>query len=173
MRAAFPDVKGRRDKRKLYRVVSSGAAFQLREMAMADPTLIGTTQTVWVPADDDIDMLMKGYIDRELPESDRRVSNQVLGWVDQLVEQGRIERRFNMIFFTAGDSREPELSGIRGALMGSLYMLLVTLVLSFPTGAGAAIYLEEFAPRNRLTDFVEVNINNLAAVPSIVFGCSV
>ena len=170
MRAAFPDVKGRRDKRKLYRVVSSGAAFQLREMAMADPTLIGTTQTVWVPADDDIDMLMKGYIDRELPESDRRVSNQVLGWVDQLVEQGRIERRFNMIFFTAGDSREPELSGIRGALMGSLYMLLVTLVLSFPTGVGAAIYLEEFAPRNRLTDFVEVNINNLAAVPSIVFG---
>lgn len=170
MRAAFPDVKGRRDKRKLYQVVSSGAAFQLREMAMADPTLIGTTQTVWVPADDDIDMLMKGYIDRELPESDRRVSNQVLGWVDQLVEQGRIERRFNMIFFTAGDSREPELSGIRGALMGSLYMLLVTLVLSFPTGVGAAIYLEEFAPRNRLTDFVEVNINNLAAVPSIVFG---
>ena len=75
-----------------------------------------------------------------------------------------------MIFFTAGDSREPELSGIRGALMGSLYMLLVTLVLSFPTGVGAAIYLEEFAPRNRLTDFVEVNINNLAAVPSIVFG---
>ncbi len=170
MRAAFPDAKGRRDKRKLYQVVSSGAAFQLREMAMADPTLIGTTQTVWVPADDDIDMLMKGYIDRELPESDRRVSNQVLGWVDQLVEQGRIERRFNMIFFTAGDSREPELSGIRGALMGSLYMLLVTLVLSFPTGVGAAIYLEEFAPRNRLTDFVEVNINNLAAVPSIVFG---
>ncbi|MGB5298275.1 MAG: phosphate ABC transporter permease PstA, partial [Thiogranum sp.] len=83
---------------------------------------------------------------------------------------GRIEKRFNTTFFTAGDSREPELAGIRSALTGSLLTLLVTLVLSFPIGVAAAVYLEEFAPQNRLTDIIEVNINNLAAVPSIVFG---
>ena len=170
MRAMFPAVSGRRDKRTLYGVVSSGAAFQLRNMVMADPKLIGTTQRVWVPADDDIDMLIKGYIDRTLPQDSRRVSDKVLGWVEQLESERRIEKRFNVAFFSAGDSREPELAGIRGALMGSMYMLLVTLLLSFPIGVGAAIYLEEFAPRNRLTDFIEVNINNLAAVPSIVFG---
>ncbi|MEM7406870.1 MAG: phosphate ABC transporter permease PstA [Pseudomonadota bacterium] len=170
MRAAFPDVKSRRDKRALYKLVSSGAAFQLRAMAMDEPRLIGQKLTVWVPADDDIDMLMKGYVDRKLPESDRRINNKTLAWVDKLSERGAIEKHFNITFFTAGDSREPELSGIHGALMGSLYMLMVTLVLSFPIGVGAAIYLEEFAPRNRFSDFIEVNVNNLAAVPSIVFG---
>jgi phosphate transport system permease protein len=78
--------------------------------------------------------------------------------------------RFNTALFTNGDSREPELAGIRGALMGSLYMLFITIALSFPLGAAAAVYLEEFAPRNRWADLIEVNINNLAAVPSIVFG---
>ncbi len=87
-----------------------------------------------------------------------------------LQEAGRLETRFNRALFTNGDSREPELAGIRGAVMGSLYMLVVTIVLSFPIGVAAAIYLEEFAPRNRWTDLIEVNINNLAAVPSIVFG---
>jgi phosphate transport system permease protein len=115
-------------------------------------------------------MVAKGHIDREVPEADRRVKDNQMAWIDRFQELGRLEKRFNTTFFTAGDSREPELAGIRGAVAGSVYTLLVTLVLSFPIGVAAAVYLEEFAPRNRWTDLIEVNINNLAAVPSIVFG---
>jgi phosphate transport system permease protein len=104
------------------------------------------------------------------PEADRRVNDRTIGWVRQLEDQGLVEKKFNRVFFTYGDSREPEQSGIAGALAGSFFTLLVTLMLSFPIGVGAAIYLEEFAPRNKWTDLIEVNINNLAAVPSIVFG---
>lgn len=170
MRDAFPDVSGRRDKRALYALVSSGADYDLRNMVLADPDLVGSRQTLWVPADDDIDMFLKGHIDRYLPESDRRVKDNQIAWLDQLAAQGRIEKRFNSTFFTAGDSRDPELAGIRGAAMGSFLTLIVTLALSFPIGVASAVYLEEFAPRNRWTDLIEVNINNLAAVPSIVFG---
>ena len=98
------------------------------------------------------------------------ITEDQLRWFDALVEQGKITSRFNRLYFSAGDSREPELAGIRGALMGSFYMILLTLLISFPIGAAAACYLEEFAPRNRFTDFIEININNLAAVPSVVFG---
>ena len=115
-------------------------------------------------------MLVKGRIDRALPEAERRVDDRALAWVDALAAQGRVERRFNAVFFTAGDSREPEQAGILGALMGSLLTLAVTLLLSFPVGVAAAVYLEEFAPRNRFIDLIEININNLAAVPSIIFG---
>ena len=170
LRERFPEVSGRRDKRKLYGMVSSGAAFDLREMVMANPDLVGQRLAVWVPADDDVDMLVKGHIDRDLPEGDRRIDDMQLTWVDDWQAAGQVETRFNRILFTAGDSREPELSGIRGALMGSLYTLIVTLLLSFPVGVAAAVYLEEFAPKNRWTDLIEVNINNLAAVPSIIFG---
>ncbi|MES9869929.1 MAG: phosphate ABC transporter permease PstA [Sedimenticola sp.] len=170
LRTEFPDVKSRGDKRKLYKLVSSGAPLTLREMVMANPDLIGTSQEIWLVADDDIDMLIKGHIDRNVPESERRVNDTVVGWVEQLESKGAVEKQFNTAFFTNGDSREPELAGIGGAVMGSLYMLLVTLALSFPIGVAAALYLEEFAPQNRWTDIIEVNINNLAAVPSIVFG---
>jgi phosphate transport system permease protein len=115
-------------------------------------------------------MFMKGHVDREAPETDRRIKDNQLAWLDRLQSEGRIEKRFNATFFTAGDSREPELAGIRSAVVGSLLTLMVTLALSFPIGVAAAVYLEEFAPQNRLTDIIEVNINNLAAVPSIVFG---
>jgi phosphate transport system permease protein len=170
LRSAFPEVSDRRDKRALYGLVSSGADFQLRSMVLEDPDIIGTRQTLWVPADDDVDMFLKGHIDRSIPEADRRIKDNQISWLDQLAAEGRIEKRFNTTFFTAGDSRDPELAGIRGAVMGSLLTLMVTLVLSFPIGVAAAVYLEEFAPRNRWTDLIEVNINNLAAVPSIVFG---
>ena len=115
-------------------------------------------------------MLMKGYIDRDVPEDERRLSDRVIGYVDSMREVDAIERRFNTTFFAAGDSREPEQAGILGALMGSFLTLIVTLLLSFPIGVAAAIYLEEFAPRNRFIDLIEININNLAAVPSIIFG---
>ena len=170
LRKAFPEVKKRRERRKLQALVSPGAAFQLRDMVLEDPTLVGETRTVWLPADDDVDMLLKGHVDRSLPEGSRRLNDRQLEIVDALAAQDAIEKRFNRAFFMAGDSREPELSGIRGALVGSALTLVVTLLLSFPVGVGAALYLEEFAPRNRWTDLIEVNINNLAAVPSIVFG---
>ena len=170
LRQMFPEVTSRRDKRALYKIVSTGAPFQLLDMVRADPDLIGTRMTVDLIADDDIDMLVKGHIDRNAPADQRRVNDTVIGWIDRLDEQGLIAGRFNTGFFTNGDSREPELAGIGGAVAGSFYTLLVTLALSFPIGVAAAIYLEEFAPKNRWTDLIEVNINNLAAVPSIVFG---
>lgn len=170
LREMFPEVSGRSQKRKLYTLISSGASYQLRDMVMADPSLLGKTVTVWVPADSEIDMLLKGHIDRDRPEEERRLKDEQIAWVDQLVAENRIEQRLNTIFFTSGDSRDSELAGIWGAALGSFYTLLVTLLLSFPIGVAAAIYLEEFAPRNKLTDLIEVNINNLAAVPSIVFG---
>ena len=166
----FPEVKGRRDKRALYGLVSSGAGFELQGRVTSNPDLIGTQQTLWLPADDVVDAFTKGHIDRTLVEDNRPIKDQAIAWLDQLSTQGKIEKQFNVAFFTNGDSREPELAGIRGALMGSLFTLIVTLSLAFPIGVAAAVYLEEFAPRNRLTDLIEVNINNLAAVPSIVFG---
>ncbi|MCG8382877.1 MAG: phosphate ABC transporter permease PstA [Gammaproteobacteria bacterium] len=170
LRDAFPNVSGRQDKRKLYSIASNGASHTLRKMILAHPELIGKKQSVWVLADDEIDMLIKGHISRDIPEEDRRLKDNQIQWVDQLMANGRIEKRFNTTFFTSGDSRDPEMAGILGAAAGSFYTLLVTLALSFPIGIAAAIYLEEFAPQNRFTDFIEVNINNLAAVPSIVFG---
>ena len=170
MRNMFPDVKGRSDKRKLYKLVSTGAAYVLQDMVMRDSGIIGTGRKVWLPADDEVDMFLKGYISRDVPETDRRLTDKQVQWIDQLVAAGRLEKKFNTTFFTAGDSREPELAGIRGAVVGSVFTLAVTLLLSFPIGVATAVYLEEFAPRNRWIDLVEVNINNLAAVPSIVFG---
>jgi phosphate transport system permease protein len=166
----FPEVSGRQNRRALEGLVSKGAAFELRKMVMNDPELIGTTQSIWLTADDDLDMLSKGHIDRSVPEIARRISDLQLSWIDTLFDQGRIRKQFNTAFFTNGDSREPELAGIRGAVVGSFLTLIVTLLLSFPIGVASAVYLEEFAPKNRLTDIIEVNINNLAAVPSIVFG---
>lgn len=166
----FPEVTSRQEKKVLNSMVSSGAAYNIREMVLENPELVGTTQQVWVPADDDVDMLIKGHMDRNSPDSERRLSAQQIGWIEKLEKDGNIRKQFNTIFFTSGDSREPELAGICGAAAGSFFTMLVTLILSFPIGVGAAVYLEEFAPKNRWTDLIEVNINNLAAVPSIVFG---
>ncbi len=170
LRKAFPEVKGRRDKRKLYGLVSPGAEFILRNRVAAEPDLIGTTPKFWFPASDDIDQLIKGNIDPSLPEASRRISNKEIGWVDTFRGKGDIRRVANTTFFTSGDSREPELAGILSAIMGSALSLLVCFVLSFPIGIMAAIYLEEFAPKGGWSDLIEININNLAAVPSIVFG---
>ncbi|MCG7973643.1 MAG: phosphate ABC transporter permease PstA [Candidatus Thiodiazotropha taylori] len=170
MREMFPEVTNRREKKVLYGLISSGASYAIRDEVMNNPELIGTKGEIWVVADDDFDMLIKGHIDLRLPESDRRIKDNQLAWIHALQEQNRVEKRFNTTFFTAGDSREPELSGIKGAAYGSFFTLLICLVLAFPVGVAAAVYLEEFAPKNRWTDIIEVNINNLAAVPSIVFG---
>jgi phosphate transport system permease protein len=166
----FPDVTERAERRKLLALISPGASFAIREQVMENPDLIGERVEMLVPVADDFDQLSKGHISGDVAEAERRVSDQQIRWFEDLKERGSIETTFNWRFFTAGDSRSPELAGIRGALAGSFWTMLVTLVLSFPLGIGAAVYLEEFAPKNRWTDLIEVNINNLAAVPSIVFG---
>ena len=168
--AVFPDVKARSELRDLYRLASPGAGLELKNRVLRDPRLIGTTQQLWLLADDDVDVYVKAGMRTDLPESERRLNDRQLGWLDQLAQGDGVALKFNRYFFTAGDSRDPELAGIWGATVGSFFMLLVTLVLSFPLGVATAVYLEEFAPRNRWTDLIEVNINNLAAVPSIVFG---
>jgi len=170
VKALFPEVTGRKDKKAVNALVSSGAVYELHNALADDPSLIGGVRRIWVLADDEVDMFMKGRVDRELDEDNRRLKDRDLIWIDQLVEQGRLEKRFNMPLFTHGDSREPEQAGILGAVMGSLFAIVVTMLLAFPIGVAAAIYLQEFAPKNRFTDLIEVNINNLAAVPSIIFG---
>ena len=170
LRKEFPDVSGRGERRELYRLVSVAAGYMLRDLVAGDPSLIGSTVEIWVPASSNVDMLIKGNIDASIDESLRPISDAQVAWVESLKQSGRLESRFNKALFTNGDSREPELAGIKGALMGSFYMLIVTVALAFPIGVAAAIYLEEFAPKSRWSDLIEVNINNLAAVPSIVFG---
>lgn len=170
LREMFPDVSTRKDKRMLYNLVSKGAGFKLMHMVKKDPTIIDSRQTIWVPANDDVDMLIKGNIDIDQPENNRRIKDKQYEWIKILKENNLINLQFNTAFFTSGDSREPELAGILAAAKGSFYTLLITLCLSFPIGVSAAIYLEEFAPNSLITDFIEVNINNLAAVPSIIFG---
>jgi phosphate transport system permease protein len=170
LRAEFPEVTGRSDRRELYKLVSVGAGYQMQDMIEADPGLLGTTQTMWVPTSSTVDMLIKGSIDPTIDEALRPISDAQVLWVGALQEAGKLDTLFNSALFSNGDSRDPELAGIKGALMGSFYMLIVTVMLAFPIGVAAAIYLEEFAPRNRWSDLIEVNINNLAAVPSIVFG---
>jgi len=170
MTTLFPEAADNRGaRRELSALVSSGAEMVLRKMVLSDPSVIGTTKTLWVPTSAPLDQLMKGNMAREA-EKGGQFSERQLGWVDALKEKGLVKSHFNTWLWTQGDSRQPELAGLRGAIVGSFYSLVVTLVLSFPLGVATAIYLEEFAAKNKWTDLIEVNINNLAAVPSIVFG---
>lgn len=170
LRERFPQVEGRSATRELSRLVSNDAPFALRRRVDSDPDVIGTREKVWVLASDTVDLLLKGTIARDAPAELRPLSDEQIAWIDAFAAQEALELRLNKPFFTTGDSREPEQAGVWGAVMGSFFTLALTLLLSFPIGVAAAIYLEEFAPRNRWTDLIEVNINNLAAVPSIVFG---
>jgi phosphate transport system permease protein len=170
LRTMFPEVTSQQDKKQLYRLMSLAAEYTLRDMVIADPKLLGTTSDVWLLAHSEAGSYLKGQVAADSPEGERRVKDKQIAWLDALREEGRADARFNSTFFLAGDSREPEMAGIKAALYGSFYTMLVTFCLAFPIGVMAAIYLEEFAPRNRMTDLIEININNLAAVPSIVFG---
>jgi phosphate transport system permease protein len=151
-------------------ILSNGAQFMVRDAVVADPSLIGGTLTITVPVSDPYDQLAKGYVNRDAPEAERRLNDAQIAAFDTLAAQGKISKPLNWGLFVRGDSRFPELAGLRGAAIGTFYLLLTTFVIAFPVGIGAAIYLEEFAPKNRVSDFIEVNINNLAAVPSVVFG---
>lgn len=158
-------------KRDLIGLVASGERFRLREMVLQDPAIVGTTRQVDLLANANVDVWLKGNIDRSLPDSRQQLTGDQQDLADRLYERGIIHMAFAKSLFLNVDSRSsPASAGLAGAFVGSLYMMLIVIVLAVPIGVASAIYLEEFAPKNRLTDLIEVNINNLAAVPSIVFG---
>ena len=156
--------------RAVNQMISDGVRGQLRDMVVSNPAIIGTTQNVTLLASGDIDSAFKGQFDLSVSENNRKVSDQQVGWMNQLAESGALGKHFNTGIFVNGNSSRPEAAGVGVALIGSFYMMLIVLVLALPIGVAASIYLEEFAPKNKFTDLIEVNINNLAAVPSIVFG---
>lgn len=164
IRAEFPGVTERAEKKKVAALLSIGAADDLRYQIISHPSSIGTTITTEALLNDGADLYLKGNV------GGSGLGEQEQGYLNALRDKGLIKSHFATRFFTSGDSREPELSGLRGAITGSLLTLLMTLSLSVPLGIAAAVYLEEFAPKNRWTELIEVNINNLAAVPSIIFG---
>lgn len=167
----FPEVSERRAKRKLKKLLGSDSSYELERFIRSNPdAFVKQPQKVWVKLSDDADLYFKGIGDKSVKASDRRLSDLEISWLDRLNAQKLVNTEFNVDFFTGGDSREPEEAGILGAVIGSFLTLFITLILSFPLGVMAAIYLEEFAPKNKWTYLIEVNINNLAAVPSIVFG---
>ena len=166
----FPEVESRSDKRKLFKLISSSASYTLRDFIIENPSYINKKFYFNVLFTDDSDIFYKGYVDTSLSESERRLDDQEVAWLNELKNTGRVKNKISKNLFLNGDSREPEVAGFWGATIGSLITISVTLLLSFPIGVLTAIYLENFAVKNRITDFIEVNINNLAAVPSIIFG---
>jgi phosphate transport system permease protein len=158
-RAQFPEMTSRSDKKKLNALLSQDAAESLRLQVQENPTLVGTVFETDVLLSDDADLYYKG------------LSQQAdVTLLEAVKAKANVTQHFSWHFFSNGDSREPELAGLRGAIIGSLLTVTIALVLGLPLGIAAAIYLEQFAPKNRWTDLIEVNINNLAAVPSIIFG---
>ena len=149
---------------------SSELKFAAAARIQSNPELIGQTVPITAPVSDEADLYFKHEISRDTPADQRRLSDEQIGWLDQMKTAGLVTAHFNSGLFNRGDSTEPELAGVLGAVVGSALMLLVTALIAIPLGVGAALYLEEFAPRGRITDLIEVNINNLAAVPSIIYG---
>ena len=170
LQEVVPGATERKVRNRLYKLVSGGAAFDLGERVALNPDMIGTTQRVWIAASSEVDLYIKGKIDAESDEAVRRLKDQDIAWINQLKAEGRVKKKFNRVFFTSGDSRAPEMAGILSAALGSFFSLLVCFLIAFPLGILTAVYLEEYARKTRLTNLIEVNINNLAAVPSIVFG---
>ena len=162
--------QGRKAKKQAKKIVSSGKDVRIAKMVKNDPSLFGTTTKVKFALDDDIDSFLRGYIKRETPESERRISNKVIEYIDKLNKEGRISYEFSDYILSGSASGNPEMAGIKGAFIGSMLTLSVCLLIAFPLGVATAIYLEEVAKKNKITEFIEVNINNLAAVPSVVFG---
>lgn len=166
LKSEFPDATSRSDRKALYKLVSTESEYILRD-AISELPSDTTTLSLWLPAGDRLNQFYKGKL---LFNEVSGFRGQEVAWLEQLQQTKSVRSSFNWYFFSNGDSRNPEVAGIAGAFMGSAFTLIVALALSFPIGVGAAIYLEEFAPKNKLTDIIEININNLAAVPSIVFG---
>lgn len=157
-------------RRQLNKLLSRGVDVQIRDYVLSNPSVIGQTIKIPVLAHGNVDAFMKGSISRNTPSDRRQLNDQQVEWVDKLHAGGALYRDWNWGLFRFGASSQPETSGLRVAIIGSFFMMLIVIVLAVPLGVAAAAYLEEFAPKNWITDIIEVNINNLAAVPSIVFG---
>jgi len=166
----FPGVTGRRELRDLAGMVSSGATQSVRDALLADPSLLTGSHDFWLPASDAVDRAMKWHETLDTPELARKITNRQLTWLTALQADSAVQGRLSPLFFTTGDSREPELAGFAASMAGSLLTLLSCMLLAFPVGVMAAIYLEEFAAKTTLTEWIEISVNNLAAVPSVVFG---
>ena len=164
------EASGRSGRKAAGKIISQGAEQRLRNAILDDPDILDTTQSMTFAVDDDVDSFLRGYIKRETPEKDRRINDKMIGYIDTLNEKGLISFRFSDYLIFGSASRNAEMAGIFGAFVGSILTLAVCLVLAFPLGVATAVYLEEFAPKNRITELIEININNLAAVPSVVFG---
>lgn len=169
-RLGIPDDEAGATSTAMRGLFSSELKFVAAERIQDRPALIGETVPIRAPLSDDADLYLKGEISRDTPAEQRRLSNQQIDWLDEMKADGMVVSHFNSGLFTRGDSTEPELAGVLGAVIGSALMLLVTALIALPLGVGAALYLEEFAPKGRITNLIEVNINNLAAVPSIIYG---
>ncbi len=164
-----PDAAQKR--REVQKLVASGERFRLRDIVASDPSLIGRTVSIDLVADANVDVWVKGNIDRSLPDAQLPLTPAQRSWVAILQEKGLLQQTFATgLFFNVDSRSSPATAGLAGAFVGSLYMMLIVIGLSVPIGVAAAVYLEEFASKNRFTDLIEININNLAAVPSIVFG---
>jgi phosphate transport system permease protein len=170
LRAKFPEARSRDDRRAVANLLSPNAADDVQKRLIANPSLLGQTIAVPVLLSSNADLYMKGRISAADARAGGRVSEADIARLEKLRAEGAIANSFHWPFLTNGASREAESAGILGALVGTALTMLITLALCLPLGVAAAIYLEEFAPKNRLTDLIEVNINNLAAVPSIIFG---
>lgn len=166
----FPETDERAARRAITGIVSDGAQYYLRDVLAARAANDATVISLWVPVTDPYEQLYEGVIDPSVPEARRPLNDDQIGRFTALEEAGRIRSIVDWNLWTGGDSRFPELAGLWGAIVGSIYLLAVCAALSIPLGIGAAIYLEEYAPKNKFTDFIEINVNNLAAVPSIVYG---
>ncbi len=165
----FPDVNTRKEKRLLFVLVSRNAPYELKKIIEKNPELIGTKKDIWVLASSAVSIFYK----QRLLEESKRIGNINVvqsAWITLLSQSKRMRTAFNFAFFTNGDSREAEQAGVLVSVIGSFMTILICVLMAFPLGVATAIYLEEFAPKNWFTDFIEININNLAAVPSIIFG---
>ena len=162
--------KGRKEKKAAKKIISSNADVRISKMVLDDPKILGKTISITFAVDDDIDSFLRGYIKRETPSSERRINDTVIKFVDNLSAENRISYKFSDYILTGSASRSPEIAGIKGAFIGSMLTLAVCFIIAFPLGVATAVYLEEFAPKKRITEIIEVNINKLAAVPSVVFG---
>lgn len=163
-------VSGRSNRKAAGKLISLGSDERLRDYIRTHPEQLGSVQSLKFALDDDVDSFLRGFISRDTPESDRRINDKAIGFIDQLQEAGLISYEISDYLFFGSASRNAEMAGIKGAFIGSILTLAVCLSLAFPIGIASALYLEEFAPKNRLTEIIEININNLAAVPSVVFG---
>ncbi len=170
LKTKFPEAQSAIEKANLYRLLSKIAHLELKENIAKNPDLMGKKTVMWFSVSSDVDMFLKGKILETTANEDRKLKDQQIAWVKILQNENAVSSSFNWNFFKYADSAEPEIAGMSASIVGSILTILVFLVAAFPVAVMAAFYLEEFAPKNMLTDIVEVSINNLAAIPSIIFG---